>query len=220
MSKREFEDYEREGMIDAIRCRRDEPTQYVPPDRGDKILSCYAAGTIRGRGVPSEQVGSVISTLLWLIKHANPTTGRCDPGVTKLCRETGYSKSSVLRALDTIENLEWMERERRQGRSTAYHLFFDRMVADFRYVEEQTRNEVVPYVTPPSPVRGTTPVSHVTPQESIKESVEEKAYPEWAPSPSALDASMNEKEKRASRKEEFVAGSTPNSESPESPIHP
>lgn len=111
MAKRHLEDFEHEGMVNSIRCRREdggkEPTQYVPPDRGDKILACYAAGTVRGRGVPSEQVGSVISTLIWLIKHANPTTGRCDPSVATLCRETFYSKSSVLRALDTIESLEW-----------------------------------------------------------------------------------------------------------------
>lgn len=89
------------------------------------------------------------------------------------------------------------------------------MVTDFRHVEEQARNRVVSYATPPSVVRDTAPVSHATPYESVKESVEGKTYPEWAPSPSALGASINEKEKRAFRKEEFVSDSTPQTESPE-----
>ena len=65
MAKREMEDYEREAMLDSIQCKREdsghEPTQFVPPDRGQKILSCYAVASIRHKDVSSEQVGSVLS---------------------------------------------------------------------------------------------------------------------------------------------------------------
>jgi len=143
MTKREMEDYEREAMLDSIQCKREdsghEPTQFVPPDRGQKILSCYAVGSIRHKDVSSEQAASVQSVLLWLIKHANPNNGRCDPGIRKLAFETGLGERTIKRAIKIAESIGYLTIEPRIGHTSAYHLQFDVMEADFRQIEEQAQ---------------------------------------------------------------------------------
>lgn len=64
MAKRQMEDHHREAMVDAIRCYRDEPTQFAAPDRGQKQLSCYAVAAIRRKGVTKEQAASVMAVLI------------------------------------------------------------------------------------------------------------------------------------------------------------
>jgi hypothetical protein len=136
-------EHNREMMVDSIRCKREdngqEPTQFVPPDRGQKILSCYAVASIRRKGVSSEQAASVITVLIWLIKHANHTNGRCDPGIRKLAFETGLAERTIKRAVKVAEDIGYLSIEPRIGRTSAYHLKFDVMEADFYEIEEQAK---------------------------------------------------------------------------------
>jgi Helix-turn-helix domain len=197
MSKREMEDYEREGMIDFLRCNRPEPTQFIPPNRGQKQLSCYAVGALRRKGVSKEQAASVIAVLIWLIKHANPTNGRCDPSVAKLAFETGLGERSVRRAIKVAEDVGYLAVETRTGCTSAYHLDFDAMTADFHEIEEQAKNPPRSCMTghpgQPGPV---TPVIADLLKHK-EENVEEKTYPKGVHPPLAaatIDSFLNEKE--------------------------
>jgi hypothetical protein len=200
MSKRSMEDHEQAGMIDSLRCNRpNEPTEFVAPDRCQKQLSCYAVASLRLRGVSKEQSASVMAVLIWLIKHANPTTGRCDPGINKLAFETGLGEKTVRRAIKIAEDIGYLNVEPRIGHTSAYHLDFHTMEADFYDIEEQAKNlPRSPLTGPPVSADRTTPVN-TDRLKHKEESLEEKAYHKVAHPPSAADAAyLKEKEKRFS----------------------
>jgi Helix-turn-helix domain len=200
MSKRNMEDHERAGMIESLQCNRpNEPTEFVAPDRGQKQLSCYAVASLRLRGVSKEQVASVMAVLIWLIKHANPTTGRCDPGINKLAFETGLGEKTIRRAIKIAEDIGYLSVEPRIGHTSAYHLDFHTMEADFYDIEEQAKNLPRSCMTgPPVSADRTTPVN-TDRLKHKEESLEEKAYHKVAHPPSAADAAyLGEKEKRFS----------------------
>ena len=201
MAKREMEDYEREAMLDSIQWKREdsghEPTQFVPPDRGQKILSCYAVGSIRHKGVSSEQAASVQSVMLWLIKHTNPNNGRCDPSIRKLAFETGLSEKTVKRAIKIAEDIGYLIIKPRIGHTSAYYPQFDVMEADFHNIEEQAKELSRQNVTRTHPGHAcpTPQVSRDLPTQVTAvplkhkgESVEVNAYPERALQPSAVHA--------------------------------
>lgn len=80
----EMEDYEREGMINSIQCRRGEPTNYHPPETGKwrarNVISFHF------RHFACKAPSGFRDALLCTIDHANPTTGRCDVGQRKIGR--------------------------------------------------------------------------------------------------------------------------------------
>jgi DNA-binding transcriptional regulator YhcF (GntR family) len=214
-------------MLDSIQCKREdsghEPTQFVPPDRGQKILSCYAVASIRHKDVSSEQVGSVQSVLLWLIKHANPNNGRCDPSIRKLAFETGLAQSTIKCALKVAEDIGYLRIKKRFGHTSTYHLNFDAMEADFRNIEEQakrpSRENVTKVTKNVTNVTGTYPAdASATPQPSARlptqptarllkhkgESVEVNTYPERALQPSAVDATPISSQKEKGFQEEKI----------------
>jgi hypothetical protein len=41
-AKREMDDYERDAMIDRLRCGRSWPTEYVVPEKGERMKALYA----------------------------------------------------------------------------------------------------------------------------------------------------------------------------------
>jgi DNA-binding transcriptional regulator YhcF (GntR family) len=204
VSKRYMEDdAEHAAMVEAIRCQREEkqePTQYVAPDRGQKQLSCYAVAAIRRKGVTSEQVGSVIAVLIWLIKHANPTNGRCDPGIRKLAFETGLGVCTVRRAIKVAEEIGYVSVELRSGASSAYHLDFDAMENDFHEIEEQAKERhknqpLSRLIVPPISADLPTPIT----ADLLKlkgESLNGKLIHNGLRQPSAADNSQNPKEKK------------------------
>ena len=188
-----MDEFERTGLIDAERRRREEPTQFVAPDRGQKVLACYAVASIRLKGVSKEQAASVMAVLIWLIKHANPTNGRCDPGIRKLAFETGLGEKTVRRAIKAAEEIGYLEVEARRGHTSAYHLKFDAMVADFHDIEEQAKNLPRSHMTGHPGHSSDLPTS-VSADLLIRkgESVEVNTYPERAQPPSASGAAVED----------------------------
>jgi len=189
-------------MVESITGKREEngqaPTQFVPPGRGQEILSCYAVASIRRKGVSKEQAASVMAVLIWLIKHANPNTGRCDPGIRKLAFETGLVQSTVKCAIKVAEDIGYLSIEKRFGRTSAYHLQFDVMEADFHKIEEQaktlprknvtnvTRTHPADASGTPQPTRRLPTQSSARLQKHKGESVELNAYHEMVRQPAAV----------------------------------
>ena len=86
-----MEDFEHTGMIDALQCGRDEPTDYVPPPRGVKWRVFRAIGML-----PIQSNDKAVLTLI--VDHANPTTGRADPGQLRIARLLGLTIRTVKRS--------------------------------------------------------------------------------------------------------------------------
>src|SRR4029078_9240680 len=149
-----------EAIIDERIYNNAPPIKYTAPGRGEQQLACYAVASIRLKGVSSEQAASVMSVLIWLIKHANPTTGRCDPGLRKLAFETGLSEKTIRRALKIAEDIGYLTVEPRFGHTSASHLDYRRMLADFhligegaKRVSDSVRNSVEHHENPDTRVR-------------------------------------------------------------------
>jgi hypothetical protein len=125
-SKPNMEEHEHLAMVDSLMCRRGEPTAYVAPGadlkwRVRNLLDIH--WEITAIKTPSPSHNRVMSCV---IDHANPTTGRCDPGQTVLADKTGYSKDTVARAIKWAEANKLLRVEKRGlGRSNAYHPQWD-----------------------------------------------------------------------------------------------
>lgn len=115
MSTREMEDYEHDGMIDAMQCRRDEPTEYVPPPRGLKWRIFRAIGML-----PIASNDKAVLSLI--VDHANPTTGRADPGQLRIARFLGLTIRTVKRSVRRLRKSPYLSRTLRGLSSTAYHV--------------------------------------------------------------------------------------------------
>lgn len=63
---------------------------------------------------------SALVVWLCILGHRNRTTGKCNPGVDRVVRLTGLSRSSVLRAIAGLENAGWLLVRKDQGRSNSY----------------------------------------------------------------------------------------------------
>jgi hypothetical protein len=137
MTKRpDMEDHERIGMIDSLQCSRPEPTKYLKPEKGDKMAALYVIATMK----LSSSAKAVAGALIW---HASSNNGRCDPGLDRLCHETGLSESGVKKARRELERAGILRREQRaKGRgnaTTAYHLNWDRLRAAFDRFEQSAK---------------------------------------------------------------------------------
>jgi hypothetical protein len=202
-------EHDHEMMVESIREKREDrgqqPTQYRVPE--NKILCCYAIASLRKK-VSSEHVGSVMAVLLWLVKHANPSSGRCDPGLNKLALETGYGRRTIIRALETAEDIGYLIKEGRDGRTSAYHLNFRDMIADFLEIEEEAKrgneerhtNPPMPRVAPPHATGGTGTHATAGTLKHKGESGKGNAYPKGVHSPSANSTTPVESKKRFSGK--------------------
>jgi len=65
--------------------------------------------------------GAPLSVLLALALHANQER-TCFPAIATLCKDTGYGRTTVIKALDTLEALALVGRTRRANTSTLYRL--------------------------------------------------------------------------------------------------
>ena len=122
-----MEDHERIGMIDTLQCRREEPTLYEAP--GEKrYFALFGLGLMR----LSSAAHSVGTALIW---HANYYSGRCDPSLGTLVRETGLSRSSVIRAIAELGRKGVLKLQKRwkDGRqiSNAHHLAWEKLQRKF-----------------------------------------------------------------------------------------
>ena len=138
MSKRECDDHEREGMIDSMRCRRDEPTSYRAPETDQKwrarnIISFHF------RHFTYKATPAYRDVLLCAIDHAKPTTGRCDVGQRKIASECNLARKTVNQAMRWWEeNTSFLRIENRgPGRSNAYHIHWANLETDWHGIQER-----------------------------------------------------------------------------------
>jgi predicted transcriptional regulator len=115
MNKRDMEDYERTGMIDSMQCKRDEPTKYVPPPCGTKWRIFRTIGML-----PLEANDKAVLALI--VDHANPVTGRADPGQLRIARLLGLSIRTVKRSIKRLLKTGYLTRRLRGLSSTAYQV--------------------------------------------------------------------------------------------------
>ena len=182
MSRCSMEEYERIGMINSLQCGREEPTQYEAPGE-NRLFALFGLGLMH----LSSAAHNVGAALIW---HANRHTGRCDPGIETLARETQRDRSTVIRAIKELRRKGVLRRERRGQRSNAYHIDWNRLAQKFRQFQW--------LITARKSARGgetatslsgesATPLVARTPPEPMKRTNEENQCPERVHSPPAND---------------------------------
>jgi len=68
--------------------------------------------------------GPATAVLTCLAFHHNARTGRCDPSLSTISEETGYSQRHVRRSLNELDRLGLVIRNYRTGKSAEYSLQF------------------------------------------------------------------------------------------------
>jgi hypothetical protein len=189
-----MEDRERDGMIDSLMCRREEPTQYEAPEVGDKMRALYALGLMD----LSNGAKAVGAALIW---HANSRTGRCDPGLQRLEYETVRCRQTVINAIGELRR-KGVVRKKRRGQSTnAYQLNWQFLRGKFQEFESRVTNvtflrQGYKNLDLGSPEPCTSEVQKLVP-EPIKRTHEENPCPERVRQPSAdatnIDSFLSEK---------------------------
>ena len=85
--------------------------QHTPTDDLRDLRAVLASSSLS----TSERI-----VLLAILLHRNGDSGRCDPSVTRLARQTGMDERSVRRVIRRLESGEYLLGNRREGRSTCY----------------------------------------------------------------------------------------------------
>jgi hypothetical protein len=70
-----------------------------------------------------------------LVWHANLGTGRCDPGIERIARETGISERHVKRAIKGLEEKRLVEAGRRKNTSNSYAINWRALEHEFAKFE-------------------------------------------------------------------------------------
>src|SRR5262245_51089138 len=139
MSKRDMEDHEREGMIDSLRCGREEPTNYRAPETDQKWRARNVV-SFHFRHFTYKAPSAYRDVFLCAIDHANPTTGRCDVGQRRIARECNLSRQTVNKAMRWWEeNTYFLRIEGRPGRTNAYHIQWGNLETDWYEIQERIR---------------------------------------------------------------------------------
>jgi hypothetical protein len=119
-SRKQAEDliFDHTGAVDVDAIREDrEPsaTVYWAPPGGEKwwaVAAVFYSGLCK-----SEMIA-----LHWLIDHANPKTGRCDPSQSCGVWETQLSRRALERALSGLRGTPFLKRSQRGHASNAYFI--------------------------------------------------------------------------------------------------
>lgn len=126
-----MEDYARGGMVDSLQCSRPEPTQYLPPEKLDKMYALYVVNTMN-------LTASAKAVATILIGYANKTTGRCDPGQARIARGAGIAPRTVKRAVqELLRTRVLVRRTRRANASNAYQLNWPALRVKFADMESR-----------------------------------------------------------------------------------
>jgi hypothetical protein len=137
MSECEMEDYERDAMVDSLQCSREEPTKYVPPPRGTKWRIFRAIGML-----PIESNDKAVLSLI--VDHANPITGRADPGQLRIARLLGLTIRTVKRCIRRLRKTPYLSRTLRGLSSTAYQVHWAAILHHDRTYEAAKRCQTCP----------------------------------------------------------------------------
>jgi hypothetical protein len=92
-----------------------EPTAYTAPEQLDKLYALFALATLK-------LTGAEFAVAAVLVCHANPYSGRCDPGVKRQARITGLTERGVQKAIRKLERLKVLRTGFRFRATNAYHL--------------------------------------------------------------------------------------------------
>jgi hypothetical protein len=92
-----------------------QPTAYIAPEQLDKICAWGALATM------GLKVSPLIVAMV-LVYHANPYTGRCDPGLHRIASLTGLNLRTVRRALRELESSGILKTGFRFRSTSAYHV--------------------------------------------------------------------------------------------------
>ena len=198
-----MEEHEREAMIDSERCRRGEPTEFIAPGveqkwRARDLVDIH--WKLTGIEPPAPSYNRILSCI---IGHANPTSGRCQIKQKLIGAETGYSRDTVMRATKWWEAKGFLvKQDMGLAKSTAYHpqwdlfeMFWIALQKDIEAQKEAWRDESVS----PCSIKGQHACStkgqhgephHAATHEPQSRTSKDESHPEWAPSPSALDANV------------------------------
>ena len=82
--------HEYDAMVDSLRCRREEQTEYEAP--GEKRYFALFGLAFMHLSGAAHNIGAA---LIW---HANYYTGRCDPGMFALAYETDRHRRTAIKA--------------------------------------------------------------------------------------------------------------------------
>jgi hypothetical protein len=200
-----MEEYEREGMIDSLRCRRDEPVQYVAPGaeqrwRARDLVDIH--WELAGMPTPSPSYNRIMSCILG---HANPTTGRCQVKQRLIAAETGYCVKTVRRVVDWwVAHGFLIEQDMGLAKSRAYHPQWDlfelhwiAIAEDIKARKESWRGNST---EPPMDIKGFIDGGHqgvhrdghhAVQHESQRGISKDESHPERAHPPSAADANYD-----------------------------
>jgi hypothetical protein len=137
MSEREMEDYERIGMIDSMQCARDAPTEYVPPPHKTKWRIFRAIGML-----PIESNDKAVLSLI--VDHANPITGRADPGQLRIARLLGLTVRTVKRCIRRLRKTPYLSRTLRGLSTTAYQVHWAAILYHDRTYDAAKRCQTCP----------------------------------------------------------------------------
>lgn len=106
------------------------------PAKGQKMQALYALHWIPKLKPSSRTVAA------WLVWHANASTGRCDPGQTRLQEETGFSRRAIQYAVQELEAENIVSRRLRGSESTAYQINWQKLGDLVRAYEARSKDGV------------------------------------------------------------------------------
>ncbi|AWC22040.1 hypothetical protein CO731_01496 [Aminobacter sp. MSH1] len=124
------------------------------PGKGQKTQALYALHWIPKLKPSSRTVGA------WLVWHANASSGRCDPGQTRLREETGLSRRAVQYAVQELEMEQIIKRRLRGNESTSYQVNWQKLSDLVRTYEERLKAGVVAVTPAERDMRGRKSVRH------------------------------------------------------------
>jgi hypothetical protein len=227
-----MEEYEREGMIDSLRCRRDEPVQYVAPGaeqrwRARDLVDIH--WELVGMPTPSPSYNRIMSCI---IGHANPTTGRCQVKQKLIAAETGYCVKTVRRVIDWwVAHGFLIEQDMGLAKSRAYHPQWDlfelhwiAIAEDIKAGKESWRGNST---EPPMDIKGSIDGGHqgvhrdghhAVQHESQRGISKDESHPEWARPPSVADVNIVHLNEEGIQRGEVESAST-NSQRHEGPSY-
>jgi DNA-binding transcriptional MocR family regulator len=114
----------------------------TPPSSGQKSAALYALHWMPGLTPSARVIGA------WLVWHANASTGRCDPGQSRLAKETGYSRRTIQEAVACLMAEGVIRRQLRSQRSSSYEIKWKTLAGITSKFEELAREGDGEVVTP------------------------------------------------------------------------
>lgn len=103
------------------------------PAKGQKAQALYALLWMPWLSPAARAVGA------WLVWHANASSGRCDPGQSRLCNETGLSRRTIQRAVKELVAEKIIHRRLRGNQSSSYEIGWHALCAAVSYYEQSAK---------------------------------------------------------------------------------